>query len=431
MSSGCSWWRKRTTTQQRASGFRAPRTGTEWGGRATRAEINLDAIASNVSALSRHVAPAALMAVVKADGYGHGAVMIAQTSLAAGASMLGVYTAGEGTELRRGGIEAPILVFGPLATGELDDIWEYRLTPTITDIGRAEALSEHAAGRTLPIHVKLDTGLSRAGVAPRDALPLLEKLAELPSLAVDGVYSHFASADEPDTSSTLRQLRIFREILESLQRHGHTFEVKHISNSAASLNFPEAHLDMIRAGISTYGYYPSESVKRSVRLMPALSLLSVVTRVHSIPAGAGVGYGHEFRASRESMIALVPIGYGDGLPRSLGNGRGHLLIRGKAAPIVGRVSMDQITADVTDIGDVALGDEVVIIGSQDGAEQSADIVARQAGTISYDILTGLMPRIPRVYTRSDGSAWVLRHSSHLEPLAGDSVPAEQSSGLST
>jgi alanine racemase len=368
--------------------------------------VNLDAIAGNVQSLCRLAAGAQLMAVVKANGYGHGALAVGKAALEAGATWLGVYTVEEGGVLRQGGIEAPILVFGPFEPGEAADIWRWNLTPTVTSLAAAEALQRMAAGRRLRFHLKLDTGLARAGVCPSEAIPLVNALRRFPALEPQGVYTHFASADEAFKEPTRDQLRIFLATASGLAEAGFNFPLKHAANSAATLDMPETHLDMVRTGIGMYGCYPSSDVRRTADLQPALRLLSAVSRVHGVPAGTGVGYGHEFRCCRDSTIALVPIGYGDGLPRSLGHGSGRVIIRGTCAPIVGRVSMDQITVDVTDVPEVYVGDPVTLIGQDRDAVQTADDVAAQAGTISYDIVTGLLPRVPRLYRRDSSRGMV-------------------------
>jgi alanine racemase len=340
------------------------------------------------------------MAVVKADGYGHGAVAVGRTALEHGASRLAVYTVAEGVTLRQSGVNAPILVFGPFSQGEAEDIWAHHLTPTVTSIDAAAHLQERSAGRNLRYHLKLDTGLARAGIAPPDAVDFLRAVSDsFPALHHEGTYTHFVSADENDQVTTFKQISLYRASVARLERAGFPSAVTHASNSAALLDFPDARFTMVRTGIATYGYYPSDAVTRRVPLVPALQLVSEVTRVHTIPAGAGVGYGHQFRATRPTKVALVPIGYGDGLPRSLGHGRGRVIVRSRLAPIVGRVSMDQVTIDVTDIEVVQPSDAVAVIGAQEGVEQSADELGAQAGTISYDILAGLLPRVPRVYVQ--------------------------------
>ncbi|GAC1443003.1 MAG: alanine racemase [Chloroflexota bacterium] len=339
-----------------------------------------------------------IMTVVKANAYGHGAVQVARAALRGGASWLGVYTVQEGETLRRHGVQAPILVFGPFQRSEAKVIVQNKLTPTITNVEAGSWLQDSSDGQRMPFHLKVDSGLSRAGVLPCEVADLLEKLSALPALVAEGIYTHFARADELDQSYTQSQLAIFLQLIQCLGDAGRSFEVRHAANSAATLGLPESHLDMVRCGISTYGYFPSSFVPKKVRLQPALSWMSSITRVHSITSGTGVGYGHEFRAERTSTIALVPIGYGDGLSRGLGHGRGSVIVRGAPAPIIGRVSMDQITIDVTDIGGVKSGDAVIIIGANDRAVQSAEDVAAAAGTISYDVLTAILPRVPRLYS---------------------------------
>ncbi len=368
-----------------------------WIGRATRAEIDLDAIAFNVRSLCSLLSGTELMAVVKGNGYGHGAVAVARTALDQGATRLGVYTMAEGVELRQAGIHCPILVFGPFQRDEARDACLYDLTPTIGSIAAGEMLQRQATGRPICFHLKIDTGLHRSGVSAAEPIDLLRGLQQFPALQREGLYTHFACADEPSRDCTSAQLALFLRTARELEAAGFSFRLKHAANSAATLSRADTHLDLVRTGISLYGYYPSPEIPPAAPLQPALSLHSQVARVHTIPAGAGVGYGYTFVARRPTCIALAPVGYGDGLPRSLGNGRGRVLIHGTEAPIVGRVSMDQITVDVTEIGDVVAGDDVVLIGAQGAGLQDAAQLAAQAGTISYDILTGLLPRVPRRY----------------------------------
>lgn len=368
-----------------------------WTGRVTHAEVDLDAIAFNVRSLCSLLTGADLMAVVKGNAYGHGAVPVARTALGHGASRLGVYTMAEGVELRRAGIQSPILVFGPFHQDEARDACLYDLTPTVSSIAAGEMLQRQATGGPICFHVKVDTGLHRSGVAASEAVDLLRGLQHFPALQREGLYTHFACADEPSRDCTPAQLSLFLRTARELAAAGFSFPLKHAANSAATLSRADTHLDLVRIGISLYGYYPAPDLRSTAPLHPALSLRSQVVRVHTILAGAGVGYGYAFVATRRTCIALVPVGYGDGLPRTLGDGRGKVLVHGTAAPIVGRVSMDQITVDVTDIGDVVAGDEVMLIGAQGGSFQDAEQLAVQAGTISYDILTGLLPRVPRRY----------------------------------
>jgi alanine racemase len=389
------------TVQQRPpSAFYPLASSADWGGRSTRAEINLEAIARNVRAIRSFARSRELMAVVKADAYGHGAPAIARTALDNGASWLGVYTVDEGTELRRAGVTAPILVFGPFQSLEAGDIVRHRLTPVVGSLQAAVSLQVAAMEEPIPFHFKIDTGLNRSGVNPSEALPLLEAISALPALHPQGIFTHFARSDEPSSSETDRQLRRFLDAVDHLERAGYRFDLRHAANTGATLSAPATHLDLVRCGIGIYGYYPSKEVARGVALTPALSLATSVTRIHILRSGAGVGYAHEFVCPRQTRLALAPIGYGDGLPRTLGLGIGSVIIRGRTAAIVGRVSMDQITIDVTDIPDAEVGDDVILIGVDGDLERSADDVALAAGTISYDVLSGIMPRVPRLYARA-------------------------------
>jgi alanine racemase len=371
-------------------------SSSTWRGRPLWAEIDLDALAYNVASLKRQAGPAALAAVVKANAYGHGAVGVARAALEAGADRLAIICVDEGEQLRRAGITAPILVMGHATTAEAARIVELDLTPTVNslEMGRALAAEADAAGLRLPIHLKVDTGLNRYGLSPADIVPLAEALRQMPSLEVEGIFTHFASADEGDKRFTLEQYTIFRQVVEQLP----WIPVRHVSNTATLLDRPEMSLDLVRPGVGMYGLYPSRYVSRSLSLRPALSLKSAVARLNRISADESVSYGRTWRANRPSDIALVMCGYGDGYPRVLSN-RGSVLVRGRQAPIVGRVCMDMLMADVTDIPDVAEGDEVVLIGRQGEAEITAEQVGDLCSTISYEILSGIAARVPRLYFR--------------------------------
>jgi alanine racemase len=379
--------------------FSALVSGPDWGGRITRAEVSLDAVVANVRALRAVARSPEFMAAVKADAYGHGSVAVARAALDGGATWLGVYTVSEGVQLRLAGITAPILVFGPFTRSEARQLVRRGLTPSIWSVDAAVTLQEASGGVTIGCHIKLDTGLNRSGIEPEEAVSLLDALQNLPDLKAEGIFTHFACADEPSHPENARQHEVFLRSVDRLERAGHHFSLRHAANTAATLGLPHAHLDMVRCGIGIYGYYPSAQTPRTATLAPALSLVSAVTRLQDLPAGAGVGYGHEHVCARATRIALAPIGYGDGLPRSLGRGAGSVLIHGVAAPIVGRVSMDQITIDVGGVPGVQIGDPVVLIGASGEVGRSADDLAADADTISHEILTGLMPRVPRLYAR--------------------------------
>ena len=372
------------------------------------AEVDLDALAGNIRHLKAFLAPTKLLAVVKANAYGHGATPVAAAAIAAGVDCLGVSSVVEGVQLRRGGIDGPVVILGHSNPWDAASIVEHQLTPSVTTKQLALALACAAAqqGRDLPVHVKVDTGLNRYGLIPEDVPAFVGFLQGLPSIRVEGVYSHFATADEADKAYARRQLQTFVEVCRLLPDG----LCRHIANSAAMLDMPEAHLDMARPGIGIYGLYPSSGVGRRLALTPVLSLKAQLARVFAVAEGAAVSYGRTWVAPRPSVLALVPIGYADGLPRRLSN-RGQMLVGGRHAPIVGRICMDQCVIDVTDVAGVASGDEAVIIGRQGDDEISADEVAAWADTISYEILCGLAARVPRLYRQN--SQW-MRASTLLD-----------------
>ncbi|WP_376790318.1 alanine racemase [Thermoflexus sp.] len=365
----------------------------------TWAEVDLDAIAENTRALKRWVGERVeIIAVVKADAYGHGAIPVARTVLAAGASRLAVHRLGEGIVLRQAGIEAPILVMAPLMPEEASEAVRWQLTPTLSTIEAAQALDAIArgAGRVVLAHVEVDTGMGRAGISPEDTVDFLRALRTMDGLMVEGLYTHFATADESDPSFVMRQLRRFEEVIVALESAGIRVSLRHAANSAATMRFRSAHFEAVRPGLALYGMRPSTEWEPPFPLHPAMTIKSRVIRVWTLAPGESVGYGRTFVAERESRMALVPIGYGDGYPRALSN-RGYVLIQGQRAPVRGRVSMDQIVVDVTGITGVKIGDEVVILGRQGEAEIRAEELATWAGTINYEITTRISSRVPRIY----------------------------------
>ncbi len=367
-----------------------------WQGRPVWAEIDLDALAENVRLLKSRANGAALMAVVKANAYGHGSVAVARAALAAGADRLGVICVDEGEQLRRAGITAPILVMAHTPTTEAQRLVDLSLTPTVVsgDMALAVARAAGERGIEVPVHLKVDTGLNRYGLSPSDAADLGRWLRDLDCIRVEGLFTHFASADDGDKSYTLEQHRRFLSAAEQLD----WVPIRHVSNTATLLDMPDMSLDMVRPGLGIYGYYPSRQMKRSLPLRPVLSLKSRVVSLTRLAPGETVSYGRTWRASRSSLIGLLMCGYGDGLPIAVSN-RGSVLIRGRRVPIVGRVCMDMCMVDLTDVPDVALDDEAVIIGRQGQDEIPADELAELCGTISYDILCGISVRVPRLYLR--------------------------------
>lgn len=364
-------------------------------------EIDLDALTYNIKAFRDYLSVSTkLMAVVKKNAYGCGAVAISHTALEAGADYLAVYSLEEALELREAGIYAPLLVFGPLLTSSADIVVKQRLIPTVIETGLARALSD--AGQKLntvaEVHVKIDTGLQRFGVSLEEAPELLNYLDTLPNVKVMGLYTHFSSADETEQTPTKIQLGRFLKLARLFPQ----IKLLHTANSAATLQFPETHLNMVRVGISLYGFYPSAAVRKVVPLEPVLSLKTRVVRVHSIKAGEGVSYGLTWVAPQDSIVAIIPFGYGYGLPRLLSN-KGEVLIRGRRAPIRGNICMDQCIVDVTDIPDVRVDDEVTVIGRQGSEEISAGEIAKLTNTIHYEVVSRLPAVLPRLYLRKEGN----------------------------
>lgn len=367
------------------------------------AEINLDHLAHNVRQFKELIDPdTRLMAVVKADGYGHGAVEAAKTALAGGACSLAVAIVEEGIELRRSGIEAPILVFGYTAPSLFPALVEHNLTPTIFSLDSAVQLSKQAGEQNiiLPLHVKVDTGMGRLGLLPEEAVETIARIVRLPGLKVEGLYTHLAAAEEEDPSYTNEQLVLFDRIVECCREKGVTIPIIHAANSAAGIAHPHARYNLVRLGLAMYGCYPSPHLRDSrVVLLPALAFKSRVVLVKRVPPGTAISYGCTYYTDDEALIATIPVGYGDGYSRLLSN-RGQILVRGQRAPVVGRVCMDHLMADVSHIPGVHEGDEVVLYGRQGREEIEVDEVAALTGTISYEVLCAVAKRVPRLYFRN-------------------------------
>jgi alanine racemase len=367
----------------------------------TWAEVDLDAVAFNVRAFKRHVGEAVeVMAVVKANAYGHGAAPVARAALAAGASRLAVHRAIEGVELRQAGIEVPTLVMGYTPPDGAAMVAYWKLTPSLMTMEFAQALSAQAGvlSRTVPVHVKVDTGMSRYGLMPSEVVPFLLELGRLPGITLEGLFTHFATADSADQTHVNNQLRTFKEVIEATRQVGVDIPMIHAANSAAMMGLPEAHFNAVRPGIALYGLDPSDEWPPAFEIQPALTLKSRVVRVRELPAGSGVSYGRTFVTQRPTMAALVPVGYGDGYHRLLSN-RGSVLIHGKRAPILGRVCMDQFVVDISHIPGVQQEDEVVLLGKQGLECIRAEEIAALAGTINYEVTTSLLPRVVRAYRK--------------------------------
>ena len=375
------------------------------------AEIDLDCIAHNVREIRRVIGPhPEIMAVVKADAYGHGVRETVQTMLDAGATRIAVSMLDEALELRQIGIDVPILVLGYTDPKRAVEIIRHGITQTVFSHDLAKALSRAAQKEALParIHIKIDTGMSRVGFLPGyAAVKAVAAISKLPGIVVEGVFTHFATADETDPAFTLRQFEQFESILFELNRVGFRIPIRHVANSAATLAYPDLALDLVRPGIILYGIMPSPEVVPVVQdgqpltLRPAMALKAHVILVKKVGKGATVSYGRKWKADRPSRIATLPIGYADGYARAFTN-RARVLIHGQYAPVIGSVCMDQCMVDVTEVeGVVKPGDEVVLMGSQGDHCITAEELASLAGTIPYETVCLVGKRIPRVYKRSD------------------------------
>ncbi len=367
-------------------------------------EVDLDAVAANVRALQAFAQPRlGVTAVVKAQAYGLGAAAVARTALAAGARGLAVARVSEAAELRRAGIQAPILLMGGFAPGEVNQVVELGLTPSLSDWATVELLAGAAAraGERVDVEVKADTGITRYGAPAEEARSIVRGLRQLASLRLVGFQTHFAAADDPDPFFAHQQLARFRALCRSLEAEGIELGMRHAANSAGALRIPGAGLDTIRAGIALSGSYATGWVPRVGQLRPAVALKSRIVRFHLPAVGTSIGYGRTYKVFRPMRVALVSCGYADGLPRACSN-RGRVLIRGQRAPLVGTVSMDMAMADVSHIPSAEIGDEVAILGRQGGDEISLDEFAEFAGIIPHELLVRLSSRAPRIYHGGSG-----------------------------
>ena len=374
----------------------------------TYVKIDLDAIASNIDAV-REKAGVQVMAVIKADAYGHGAIQVARL-LQDKCDFFGVSSILEAMELRRAGFYSPILILGHTPVSAFPAAVQAEIRPTIFHYEDALALSNEAARqeKTAAFHFAVDTGMSRIGfqVTEEDA-DLCAKIAGLPYLQAEGIFSHFATADCKDLSKSHRQAELFDRFVEMLEARGVKIPLRHMDNSAGLMNF-ENHYEMVRSGIVTYGLYPSEDVaKVHLNIRPALQWLSRVTHVKELPAGREISYGGTYVTTKPTRVATVPVGYADGYRRSL-SGKFYVLIRGKRAPILGRVCMDQMMVDVTDIPGVSLNDKVVLVGRSGEEQITVEQIAAAADSFNYEFICGISRRVPRVYSRAGKTV----HSVH-------------------
>lgn len=375
------------------------------------AEIDLDKIALNMKNIKKLVNNKDVIAVIKADAYGHGALDIAPVLIENGASRFAVAVITEALELINGGTKYPIMILGytPLEFGE--DLINNNIEQTVYDLNYAKKLSEIAIklGKTAKIHIALDTGMGRIGFIPNEeSLKDVLEISKLKGIEIVGIFTHFSTSDEKDKEYTNMQFKKIKDFNEELIKNGLNIKIKHVSNSGAIIDLPETYLDAVRAGIILYGYYPSNEVKKEqLKIEPALTLKTKVAHIKTLDKDMYVSYGRKFKTNRESIIATIPIGYADGYSRSL-SGKAKVIINGKFANVVGRICMDQCMVDVTDIGEVKVGDEVILLGEDNGLKFNADDMAEIMETINYEVLCMLKHRVPRVY-KSNGEIVHIRN----------------------
>ncbi|MGN1317549.1 MAG: alanine racemase [Lachnospirales bacterium] len=366
------------------------------------AEINLDAIGHNIREIKKCIEPKTkLLAVVKADGYGHGALEVSKVSLYNGADWLGVATCDEGVELRNAGIQVPILILSRTVASQLEIVINNSLTQTVYTYEMAKELSDMAKnlGREAFAHIKIDTGMSRIGFLPNEeSLDIIEEIFKLENLNVTGIFTHFSTADEEDKSFTKKQFERFLYMTNSIEKRGHKL-IRHCANSAAIIDMPELQLDMVRSGIITYGMFPSDFVSKSVDLKPAMSIKSQIIHIKELDENIGIGYGRTYYTNKITKVGTVPIGYADGYSRLLSN-KARVIVNGKYASVIGNVCMDQLMIDLTDI-ECKIGDTVILMGESNGLSVSAEELAKIEGTINYEIVCDVGKRVPRVYIRNN------------------------------
>jgi len=369
--------------------------------RPTRILVDLDALGGNLRAIRKHVG-VPVMGIVKANAYGHGLVPVARHLQAQGVERLGVAFVEEGIALRRAGISVPILVLGGIFGPQLADYLRHDLQVTVSSLDKLRQVeaAAQALGRQATIHLKIDTGMERIGVHSHSCGPFVEAAAASRWCAVEGIYSHLACADDPSSPMTALQVERFREACAHFERIGAPMPLRHLANSGGVLHFPDTWLDLVRPGIALYGVLPDPAARAPIPLRPALSLVSRVVYFKVVRAGHPVSYGGTWAPTCDTRVATIPIGYGDGYPRALSS-VGDVLLRGRRVPIVGRICMDQFMVDLGPAGTAYNEDEAVLIGRRDGLAITTEDVARAAGTIPYEILTGLNERIPREYLPDD------------------------------
>ncbi|HLR34482.1 MAG TPA: alanine racemase [Tissierellales bacterium] len=368
------------------------------------AEINIDNLAYNMREIRYNTDDNALViAVVKADAYGHGSIEAARVFLKNGADRLAVATVEEGIELRKAGIEVPILILGATPNSQHELTIKWNLIETVFNYKSAKNLSEIARknNKIASVHIKIDTGMGRIGfLSKEEIIKEIEMINDLSNLRVEGIFTHFAKADEKDKSFTRKQFERFNKVINEIEKLGINIPIKHVSNSAGIIDLPEYNLDMVRPGIINYGLYPSNEVnKERIKLKPAMTLKARISNIKKISKNTGISYGHTFITKRESVIGTIPIGYADGFTRILSH-KAEVIVKGKRVPVIGTICMDQCMIDLTGVNNVNIGDEVIIFGGENNSYMPIEEVAKKIGTINYEIVCMVGRRIPRIYKRN-------------------------------
>lgn len=366
----------------------------EWGRHSTWVEVDLKAIQDHVRYFLDR-SQVEVMAIVKANAYGHGSVPVAQAALEAGATWCGVARVNEALELRQAGLDCPILLLGYTPETRYEEMIDQGVSMTVWDILQVEKISAVASRMNwgARLHLKVDTGMSRLGANPVEVIDLLQNAANLPGISIEGLFTHFACADEANPSASDIQEKQFHELQAGLKAANIHIPVVHAANSAASLTRPSLYFNCVRVGIAMYGLHPSSDCPLPTGFRPALGWKSVLSQVKTLPPGRGISYGHEYVTSRAERIGTVPVGYADGFRRVRGN---QVLVRGRKVPVVGRVTMDQVMVQLDAVPQAAAGDEVVIIGTQGEESITAEEVAARWGTINYEVTSGIAHRVPRI-----------------------------------
>lgn len=368
-------------------------------------EINLDAIAHNIKQIKKITdSGTCIMAIVKADAYGHGAVEVSKVALYNGASALGVAISDEGIQLRQNNIHVPVLVLGYTPEAKIEEAVKYNLLLTVFTYQTAELISKSAVklNTIARIHIKIDTGMGRIGFLPTaKSKEIIKKINKLDNIEIEGIFTHFATSDEEDKTFTYTQAKIFQNFVDELEQDGLNIKLKHISNSGAIIDLPQFSFNMVRAGVILYGMYPSECVnKKILDLKPAMELKTQISYIKEVDKNTPISYGRTYYTHNISKIATIPVGYADGYSRLLSN-KGRVLVNGEYAPIIGKICMDQFMIDVTHIKNINIGDDVILVGTQEDKAVTAEELAELIGTINYEIVCMISKRIPRLYIKNN------------------------------